>query len=213
MSGAYLDLSSWPRRGQFEFFRNYDQPFFNITSDVRVTEVYRLSRETDGPSFFLATLYLSLVAANRIEEFRLRLRPAGVWCHDRIHGGSTILRSNETFGFGYFRFIEDFKAFQARGRAVIAEVRNPNGKLDAQEQRDDLMHYSVLPWIRFTSFAHARKTSGTDSIPKIVFGKRFERAGDVWMPISVEVHHALVDGLHVGRFLEAFEAELAGPRL
>lgn len=213
MSGAYLDLSTWPRRSQFEFFRNYDQPFFNITTDVRVTEVYHLSRETNGPSFFLATLYLSLMAANHVEEFRLRLRPAGVWCHERIHGGSTILRSDETFGFGYFEFVDDFTEFQARGRAVIAEVKNPDGKLDPQEQRDDLMHYSVLPWIRFTSFAHARKTSGTDSIPKIVFGKRFKRAGDVWMPISVEVHHALVDGLHVGRFLESFEAALADPRL
>ena len=28
------------------------------------------------------------------------------------------------------------------------------------------------------------------------------------MPVSVEVHHALVDGLHVGRFYEMFQARL-----
>ena len=31
------------------------------------------------------------------------------------------------------------------------------------------------------------------------------------MPFSVEVHHALLDGLHVGRFLARFEAALAAP--
>ena len=32
-----------------------------------------------------------------------------------------------------------------------------------------------------------------------------------WMPPSVEVHHALMDGLHVGRYVQAFEAALAAP--
>ena len=32
------------------------------------------------------------------------------------------------------------------------------------------------------------------------------------MPLSVEVHHALMDGLHVGRFVEGFEAALQEPQ-
>jgi len=32
------------------------------------------------------------------------------------------------------------------------------------------------------------------------------------MPLSVEVHHALMDGLHVGRFIEGFEAALREPQ-
>ncbi len=31
------------------------------------------------------------------------------------------------------------------------------------------------------------------------------------LPISVEVHHALMDGLHVGRFLTRLEAALPAP--
>ncbi len=30
----YLDLSIWPRRKHFEFFRRYEHPFFNVTVDV-----------------------------------------------------------------------------------------------------------------------------------------------------------------------------------
>jgi len=31
------------------------------------------------------------------------------------------------------------------------------------------------------------------------------------MPLSVEVHHALMDGLHVGRFVQGFEAAMLDP--
>ena len=80
--------------------------------------------------------------------------------------------------------------------------------LDPQDHRDDLLHYSVLPWISFTSFSHARRHRADDSVPKIVFGRYRGDAGAERMPVSVEVHHALVDGLHVGRFLDRMQARL-----
>jgi chloramphenicol O-acetyltransferase type A len=66
--------------------------------------------------------------------------------------------------------------------------------------------------VPFTSFSHARRWGTEDAVPKIVFGKHREIGGRRHMPVSVEVHHALVDGLHVGRFYEAFQARLDTPR-
>jgi chloramphenicol O-acetyltransferase type A len=43
-----------------------------------------------------------------------------------------------------------------------------------------------------------------DSVPKIVFGKLIFKDGQVLLPISVHVNHALCDGLHVSRFLEEY---------
>jgi chloramphenicol O-acetyltransferase type A len=83
--------------------------------------------------------------------------------------------------------------------------------LEAQEQRDDLIHYSVIPWIAFTSFTHAKKYNTRDSIPKIVFGKYCDDSGVAKMPVSVEVHHALMDGIHVGEFFEIFQKHLQNP--
>ena len=34
--GHYLELSDWPRRHTFDFFLDYDQPFFNICAEVNV---------------------------------------------------------------------------------------------------------------------------------------------------------------------------------
>ena len=43
-------------------------------------------------------------------------------------------------------------------------------------------------------------------IPKIVFGKRIENNGLYKIPFSIEQHHALVDGLHVGLLVQEMEA-------
>ena len=211
MTGTYLDLATWPRRSHYEFYRTYDQPFFSITTDVCVTRLYLETQKSGGPSFFLATLFESIRAANQITELKLRLRSDGIWSHDRIHAGTTVLRPNETFGFAYFEFVDDYAEFERQGMREIAEVRASDA-LEPQDNRDDMIHYSVLPWIRFTSVAHARRSSPLDSVPKIVFGKRFERDSQYWMPISVEANHALVDGLHVGHFLEAFQDGLEADR-
>jgi chloramphenicol O-acetyltransferase type A len=154
---------------------------------------------------------LSLQAANEVEEFRLRLRAGGVWLHDEVHAGSTVLLEDETFTFAYFRRARNFREFQAQGQAEIRD-RKALPTLAGWTGEDDLIHYSMLPWIRFSGFTNALRL-GEDSIPKIVFGKYALEAGVWCLPLAVEVHHALIDGIHIARFLEHFQDKLHHPQL
>lgn len=205
-----LNLAGWRRRDHFLFFKDYEQPFFNVCTEVDVTGLVECTSGRGG-SFFLGALYLSLQAANEIEEFRLRIRGDEVVVHPRVSGGSTVLRADETFGFGYFEYDDDYPRFEKRGREVLAAARAP-GPLNDRRDRDDWIYYSVLPWFSFTSFSHARRCPTVESNPRIVFAKRRSRRDGTWrMAVSVEVHHALVDGLHVARFLERFEELMSQP--
>ncbi len=47
-----------------------------------------------------------------------------------------------------------------------------------------------------------------DSIPRLAWGRFREEGGRLVMPLSVQVHHALVDGRHASEFINTF-AELA----
>ena len=207
--GRILDLDSWKRRQHFEFFRHYEKTWFNICADVDVTALVAHCAEPDGPSFFLASLWLSLEAANGVEELRYRLHGDQVVVHPVIHGGSTVLMPDETFAFAYFDYHPTYPAFTAEAAPVLDKVKNGPGGLEPEPDRDDLIHYSVIPWVAFSSFSHARVRTRDVSVPKIVFGKHRPVGDRRLLPVSVEVHHALVDGLHVGRFYERFE-ELAG---
>jgi chloramphenicol O-acetyltransferase type A len=48
-------------------------------------------------------------------------------------------------------------------------------------------------------------------VPKISFGKFIKENDRTLMPFSVEVHHSLMDGLHVGRYIARIEELLAQP--
>lgn len=207
----YLDLDRWPRRRAFDYFRGFDNPFFNVTVQLDATPLRTLTRERTDISFFLAYLYLSLRAANEVEPFRYRIDGDRVRVHERIHAGTTFLREDESFDFAYFDYSEEFLSFQAGARAALDRALAQGPTFDPEDRRDDLIHYSSLPWIAFTSFAHARNWRRADSIPKLVFGRCTEQGGQWLLPLSVEVHHALMDGLHVGRYLERLQATLLAP--
>jgi chloramphenicol O-acetyltransferase type A len=206
--GRYLDLQEWKRREHYALFRSMPNPWFSICLDVDVSHLWHSTREPGGPSFFLAALFVAMRAVNLTEAFRLRLREDGVWLHDQVDASSTIMRADETFVFAQFRTFERFDQFQAHGLDEIARARA--AALGGQSVRDDLIYHSTLPWIRFTAFTNPLSTAD-DSIPRIVFGKCFQTGGAWHMPVAIEVHHALVDGLDVARFVERFQEGLDAP--
>jgi chloramphenicol O-acetyltransferase type A len=201
MSG-YLDIETWNRRRQFEFFKDYDNPFFNICADVDVTNLLGLTRSAKSISFFIAYHFLSAKVANEIEPFRYRLRGDRVFVHERVHAGTTLLLADENFTFVYFDYTEDFEDFHYHARAAVEVAKTGHAGLDERAERDDLIYHSVIPWVTFTSISHARKAVRLESIPKIAFGKYREDGARIKMPVSVEAHHALMDGLHVGRYFQ-----------
>ena len=206
----YLDVTNWARRDLFEFFRSYDRPHFNICTRLDVTRLLNLLRDRPGVSVSLAYLYFALRVANEIEPFRYRLKEDKVIVHDVINGGTTVLLPNESFSYAYFDYQKDFETFLLAAGDSIKRVQ-ADGLLKPT-MREDLVYFTVLPWVSFTSFAHARTPGRGESVPRIAFGKFNSENERTFLPISVEVHHALMDGLHVGRYLTRFEEALAEPK-
>jgi chloramphenicol O-acetyltransferase type A len=207
----FLDLEQWPRRAAFEFFRGYDNPYFNVCAPLEVTSLVELSRSVENVSFSLAALHLALRAANECEPFRYRLQEEQVLVHDQLHAGTTTLLERERLAFVYYDFHEDFSDFREGAARAREALGHSATVIDARADRTDLIHFSSLPWIAFTSISHARNWKREDSVPKITFG-RYHRVGTrIEIPVSVEVHHALLDGVHVGRYFERLQRYLAEP--
>lgn len=206
----YLDVTTWARRNLFEFFRDYTNPYFNICTHLDVTRLLEILLAGPKTSVSLTYHYFALRAANEIEPFRYRLQDGKVIVHDVIHGGTIVMLPNESFNFAYFDYHEDFAKFIVEAQRATRAAQRSDATFSPSPS-EDRIHFTVLPWMSFTSFAHARNSGRADSVPKIAFGK-FTRENDrMVLPISVEVHHALMDGLHVGRFLTRFEELLANP--
>jgi chloramphenicol O-acetyltransferase type A len=199
-----FDVENWARKSQFDFFKTYEDPFFNVSVNLDVTNLYVFCKQ-NNLSFSLSCLFVAIKIINEISEFKLRLKNNKVYQFDSVNIGSTVLNDDDTFSFCDFPFQSSIFEFDEVGKKVI-EDHKKGITFDPQENELAIVHCSTLPWVSFTSIKHARKGDEADKgIPKIVFGKLFSENNNKKMPFSVEVHHALMDGLHVGKLIDKMQ--------
>ena len=155
----------------------------------------------------MTALYCSIAAANEVREFRLRMIGEKVVEFDRVEASQTILNDDNTFSFCYFPWRDTIEEFVDSGKAARAKY-GAMRSYDVEVGRLDLIYYSVIPWVSFTSFKHANSGDNRQTVPRMVFGKMFGQNGNRLMPFSVEGHHCLMDGYHVGKYFEFFQGKL-----
>jgi chloramphenicol O-acetyltransferase type A len=203
-----IDPHTWERAAIFDFFRAFTEPYHGVCLRVDCTTTYRYAKD-QGLSVFLSLVHRALAAAQQIENFRTRIVDGEVWLYRQIHGSSAVGRPNGTIGFAYYPFHPDLDAFVREAAPEVERVRRRNDLERSPAQ--NLIRFSVLPWLDFTSLSHARNFAREDSAPLITYGKMTETEGRRTMPVSIHVHHALVDGLHVAQFIEHFQNFLNAP--
>jgi chloramphenicol O-acetyltransferase type A len=82
--------------------------------------------------------------------------------------------------------------------------------MEEDQKRDDLLFMTAIPWVSFTSFMHPLSFP-VDSVPRFAWGKFFEDGESLKMPLSVQAHHAVMDGLHMGRYFEVVQEYFQQP--
>jgi chloramphenicol O-acetyltransferase type A len=199
-----LNLENWNRKEHFLFFKQMEEPFFGVTVSIDCTKAYQKSKDL-GVSFFSYYLHKTIVAVNKTEAFRYRIIDDEVYVFDQINASATIMRDDNSFGFSLIEYDENLEQFSKNVKAEIARIQNTTGLFTREFNETNVIHFSAMPWINFTSFSHARWLSYPDSCPKISFGKMMENDGKKTMSMSIHVHHGLMDGWDVGQFLECFQ--------
>ncbi|MGB3368843.1 MAG: chloramphenicol acetyltransferase [Acidaminobacteraceae bacterium] len=191
-----INIENWNRKKHYEFFKNLDYPHFNVCANIDITEFLKYTK-SNGEPFFISTLFLVMKSINSIKEFRYRMREETVVEHEVVHPSFTIMGDEDVFGFCYVDYSNDFLDFKTR-----AEISIEKAKMDISMEdeigKDDMVFLTSMPWVSFTSISHPIQLKPADSFPRIAWGKFFMESGRVKLPLSVQVHHALMDGMHVG---------------
>jgi len=205
-----IDKQAWSRREHFELFNTFNHPHFNMCANVDLTSFHPFVKQ-HNISFTAAIIYMISRAANAIPEFRLRMREGEVIEHDTVSPSVTILVDDDLFSFCTIDYSKDFSEFANRAARVIAAVKD-NPTLKDPPGRDDLLFMTAIPWVSFTSFTHPMRLHPADSVPRFAWGKFFEEGGHLKMPMSVQGHHALMDGIHMGKYFAEVQDYLHHPR-
>lgn len=201
----WIDPETWDRSRLFQNYLGTDFPYIIVTADVDVTRPLAFAHR-NGVSFNLVMVYLCNRTADSIVNYRYRFIDGKPFLIDHTRPTvNHIKKGEEIFVIGEGPWpcddiLEFCRICHANQEAATKEdmpgrVRN---KLD-------IINYTSMPWIGYSGFIRTIRQNGVDNAPKISFGKYAKRDGKVWMPVSSQTHHGLMDGCHVGLFYERLQ--------
>ena len=206
-----MDIETWERKENFNFFRRFQNPQLSITSEVECGGAKKRAKEAHQ-SFFLHYLYAVLRAANEIPELRYRIDPEGrVVLYDQIDILSPIkIKENGKFFTIRFPYHEDFETFYQEARKIIDSIPE-NGDPYAAENGEvangdyGLILLSATPDLYFTSITGTQEKQSGNNYPLLNAGKAIIKKGKLVMPIAMTIHHGFVDGHHLSLFYRKVE--------
>jgi chloramphenicol O-acetyltransferase type A len=201
-----IDLDAWGRREPFDLFRSFGCPFLGVTAPVDITPL-RAALKRAEISFTIGWVHTIARAANAVDALRQRLDGEGVVEYPTIHPAITVLTQSDQFAFCTLPYEEDLRAFASEAATRIDAAKRSES-LYTEPDRNDFLFMTAIPWVSFTGFFHPMTLDPTDSVPRLAWGRFTEEKGRTTIPLNVQAHHALVDGIHVGAFFRNVECEI-----
>jgi chloramphenicol O-acetyltransferase type A len=209
-----ITFDSAHRRRHFDFFSAMDVPYFSVTAPLSAGPLVELVKAR-GLRLHVATVYLVADAANRVPELRRRIRGDAVVEHEVVHPSFSVATDEaDVFSFCEVKFVRPFAAFAAEAEQRMERMRTAPVFAD-DPGRDDYLFLSAFPWTAFTAVTQPVPLSPPDSVPRIVWGKvspaGLDGDGPLALSVSIQAHHAVVDGRHLARFFELLQSSFRAP--
>lgn len=197
-----IDPNTWSRREIFDFFSKISNPFYSVTFNVDVTEVYAYAKRS-GLSFYYALVYLVTKAVNSVEAFRYGIVDGELVLFDERSPSFTDLKKgSESFHIVTMPCEGNIAEFCQDAKHRSAEQTT---FLSTDKESADLIYFSCLPWVELTALTNERDFDPDDAIPRISWGKFHERDGRKILGMSLELNHRFTDGVHIGKFADALQ--------
>ena len=171
-----IDINTWERKENYEFFLGFQNPTISITSEVECAGAKARAKAADE-SFFLHYLYAVLRAVNEIPEFRFRIDAEGrVVYFDHVDMLTPIkVKENGRFFTIRLPWNTDFQTFYTTAKAIINDI-DPNGNPYDMEKvggKDllDVILLSATPDLYFTSLTCTQEHRHGSNYPLMNAGK------------------------------------------
>lgn len=201
-----VPMDEYPRRDHFRYFRSLSNPFLSLTVQMDVTELAQACK-AKGVSFYILFMHAVALAADAVPQLRQRVYGEGIIEYESCTTSHTELLPDETYCYCTLSHDMPLAAYLQHAEAARAAARS-NATIEEDAADADSQYFiSCLPWLHFTQLSNP---TGSDSNPRFTWGKyEPDHRGRLMLPLSVCVHHGLVDGLHIAIFCGLLEKQIA----
>ena len=191
-----IDLENWERREYYEHFIKNVVCSYSVTVNIDITNL-------KGHSLYPAMIWLLTKTVNDMPEFRTCLTEEGPGIYDSMHPMYTVFnKEKKNFSGIWSYFSEDYSEFLENYQADVQKYSTSTRYAPKEGTPINSFNISMVPWLEFTAMNFNVYDEGKFLLPIFTMGKFFERDGKRYLPLAIQVHHAVCDGYHIGLFVE-----------
>ena len=117
-------------------------------------------------------------------------------------------KENKNFSGIWSYFSENYSEFLNNYESDVAKYSKSTRYTPKAGTPENAFNISMLPWVEFTSCNINVYDDGKFLLPIFTMGKFFDRDGKRFLPLAIQVHHAVCDGYHVGVFVEKLQEKI-----
>jgi chloramphenicol O-acetyltransferase type A len=177
-----------------------------MTFDLDVTRLVSLVKQ-EQTSFYLSLMHHVIMSMNTIENFQYRIDSKGVFLQPIEYVSFTDKRDEDLFKMVFCPFDDDRVKFIEQAKAT-SSLQGNTFFVPSSELILNTVYVTSFPWRKFNHFSHATLLGPQDSVPRVSWSRYEEQQGRLLLTLSIEVHHGLVDGVHVAHLLDEIERRI-----
>ncbi len=202
MAFHLIDIQNWSRREFYEHFIHEVACSYSTTVHLDITclKEYKL---------YPSMLWLLTKTVNELPQFRTALTEDGLGFYDDMHPSYTIFnKENKNFSGIWITFDPDYHVFLSSYQADTVKYASSTQFSPKPNRPPNSFDVSMVPWFSFSSFHINVHNQVNYLLPIFTLGKYFDDNEKRILPLAIQVHHAVCDGYHVGKFIELLQDQI-----
>jgi len=201
MKFKIIDRENWYRKEYFEHYLQ-QQTTFSMTNDININILLKNIKKKKY-KLYPAFIYMVTKTVNSHREFRTYFNSEGklgyweemipsytIFDNESLMFSSIWTQNSSSFAEFYDTYQDDVKKYNSLGQLF------PKPPVPANN-----FPISMLPWTSFTGFNLNINNGGDFLLPIITAGKYSKAENGIFLPVSIQLHHAVCDGYHASVFM------------
>ncbi|MED3692230.1 type A chloramphenicol O-acetyltransferase [Peribacillus butanolivorans] len=196
-----IDRENWYRKEYFEHYLQ-QQTTFSITNEINITVLMKNLKKKNY-KLYPAFIFMVTKIVNSHREFRTSFNPEGnlgYW--SEILPSYTIFdKKTYTFSSIWSPNVSRFSEFHSQYEKDVEEYNGTGSLFPKTPIPDNNIPISMIPWSSFTAFNLNINNGGDFLLPIITGGEYSQIKHELFLPVSLQIHHAVCDGYHASVFM------------
>ena len=204
MEYMIINRDIWERKEYFEHYFSSVPCTYSMTIKLDITNILQKRLK-----LYPTMLYLLTATVNQYEQFRMALNNRDeLILYSNMEPCYTVFhKETETFSNIWTHYSKNYESFCRRYEEDIVRYGRIKQFMAKTNVPENNFTVSMIPWTTFDAF-NLNVPNFKYLAPIFTIGKFVEDNGHFYLPLAVQVHHAVCDGFHICRFINTLQSQI-----